>query len=66
MPEGRESPPPETQSGRQQQDPPASGKGTDNAENKGEHMKSELDNLSSNPTPEMDKALKDKFSKDSS
>ena len=43
MPEGRQSPPPETQSGRQQQDPPASGKGTDNAENKGAKMKSELD-----------------------
>jgi hypothetical protein len=27
--QGRQSPPPETQSGRQQQDPPASGKGTD-------------------------------------
>lgn len=65
MPEGRESPPPETQSGRQQRDPPAAGKGIDNAENKGKEMKSDLDNLSSNPTPEMDKALKDKFSKDS-
>jgi hypothetical protein len=43
MPEGRQSPPPETQTGRQQQDPPAQGKGTDNADNKGEHMKEELD-----------------------
>lgn len=47
MPEGGESPPPETLSGRQQRDPPASGKGIDNAENKGENkgkdMKSELD-----------------------
>lgn len=63
MPEGRQSPPPETQTGAQQQDPPASGKGTDNAENKAEHMKSELDNLSSNPKPPMEDALKEKFSK---
>lgn len=34
--EGRQSPPPENQSGAQQQDPPASGKGTDSAENKDE------------------------------
>jgi hypothetical protein len=65
MPEGRQSPPPETQTGRQQQDPPAQGKGTDNADNKGEHMKEELDNLSSNPKPQMDKALEEKFSKGS-
>lgn len=63
MPEGRQSPPPETQSGRQQQDPPAQGKGTDNAENKGEHMKSELDNLESNPKAPMDKAAADKVAK---
>lgn len=43
MPEGRQSPAPENQSGRQQQDPPASGKGTDNAEGKGEQVKSELE-----------------------
>ncbi|KAK0382894.1 hypothetical protein NLU13_8810 [Sarocladium strictum] len=65
MPEGRQSPPPETQTGRQQQDPPAEGKGIDNADNKGEHMKSDIENLASNPTPQMDKALKDKFSKGS-
>lgn len=43
MPEGRQSPPPERQTGAQQQAPPASGKGTDNAENKGEKIKSELE-----------------------
>lgn len=32
--EGRESPPPESQTGAQIHDPPASGKGTDNADNK--------------------------------
>lgn len=63
MPEGRESPDPKTQSGRQLQDPPASGKGIENAENKGDAMNSELKNLESNPTAPMDKVLDDKFSK---
>lgn len=43
MPEGRESPPPEKQSGKQQHDPPASGQGTDNTANKGEQMKKEVE-----------------------
>jgi hypothetical protein len=34
MPEGRQSPAPEQQSGRQQQDPPASGKGINETDNK--------------------------------
>jgi len=34
--EGRQSPPPEAQSGAQMHDTPASGKGTDNIENKGQ------------------------------
>ncbi|EGY16182.1 uncharacterized protein VDAG_07346 [Verticillium dahliae VdLs.17] len=34
MPEGRQSPEPERQSGKQQQSPPGSGQGTDNADNK--------------------------------
>lgn len=34
MPEGRQSPPPERQTGAQQRDPPASGHGTDKADNK--------------------------------
>lgn len=43
MPEGRESPSPEQSSGRQQQDPPASGKGTDDASNKEQVNKSQLE-----------------------
>lgn len=43
MPEGRQSPPPERQTGAQQQDPPASGKGTDNASNKEQTNKESLD-----------------------
>lgn len=34
MPEGRESPPPERQTGAQLNSPPASGQGTDKVENK--------------------------------
>jgi hypothetical protein len=61
MPEGRQSPAPENQSGAQQQSPPASGKGTDNADNKDQTIKKELDNLSSNPKEAMDDELKKKF-----
>lgn len=43
MPEGRQSPPPERQTGAQQQAPPASGQGTDNAANKDQTVKSELE-----------------------
>lgn len=48
MPEGRQSPPPENQTGAQLQDPPASGKGTDDATNKEETNKQvlEVSNLS--------------------
>ncbi|POR33866.1 Uncharacterized protein TPAR_05940 [Tolypocladium paradoxum] len=63
MPEGRESPPPERQTGAQLHDPPASGQGTDSAQNKEKKPKSELDNLSSNPKWPMDDAVKAKFSK---
>jgi len=63
MPEGRQSPEPERQTGAQQQDPPGSGQGTDNAENKDKVLKSELENLESNPKGPMDDALKDKFTK---
>lgn len=34
MPEGRQSPPPERQTGRQVNDPPASGQGTDQTDQK--------------------------------
>ncbi|KFA54729.1 hypothetical protein S40293_00699 [Stachybotrys chartarum IBT 40293] len=63
MPEGRQSPPPERQTGAQQQAPPASGKGTDNAENKDKTLQAQLDNLTSNPAGPMDANLEDKYSK---
>lgn len=43
MPEGRQSPDPERQTGAQLQDPPASGKGTDDASNKEQTNKESLD-----------------------
>ncbi|KAK1975644.1 hypothetical protein LZ30DRAFT_753987 [Colletotrichum cereale] len=63
MPEGRQSPSPERQSGAQQQDPPASGTGTDDASNKDATNKESLQNLSSNPKGPMDDNLKEKFAK---
>ncbi|KND90537.1 hypothetical protein TOPH_04708 [Tolypocladium ophioglossoides CBS 100239] len=63
MPEGGESPPPERQTGAQLHDPPASGQGTDNAQNKKETLKSQLENLSSNPEGPMNDTLKARFSK---
>jgi len=64
MPEERgESPPPETQTGAQLHDPPADGQGVESTENKEEVVKSELDNLSSNPKGPMDATLAEKFSK---
>lgn len=65
MPEGAESPPPETQSGRQLKDTPASGQGTDDASNKGKVNDDQIKNLSSNPKGPVDDALKEKFSKQS-
>ncbi|WYZ35781.1 hypothetical protein EsH8_X_000428 [Colletotrichum jinshuiense] len=63
MPEGRQSPAPENQTGAQQRDPPASGKGTDDASNKDTANKSSLDKLTSNPKGPLDDALKEKFAK---
>ncbi|KAH7311689.1 hypothetical protein B0I35DRAFT_481635 [Stachybotrys elegans] len=63
MPEGRQSPPPERQTGAQQQSPPASGHGTDKFDNKEETLKSQVDNLTSNPPGPLDEAVKDKFAK---
>jgi len=63
--EGHQSPPPERQTGAQLNDPPASGKGTDNADDKGQKLQSELDKLTSNPKGPLDDNLKDKFSKES-
>ena len=50
MPEGRQSPPPERQSGKQQQAPPGSGQGTDNAANKGQEVKKEVEVSIENPS----------------
>ncbi|KAI1085076.1 hypothetical protein F5B20DRAFT_575542 [Whalleya microplaca] len=61
--EGRQSPAPETQSGAQLKDTPASGQGIANAPNKKENMQDQLKNLTSNPKGPMDDALKIKFSK---
>ncbi|KJZ71651.1 hypothetical protein HIM_08963 [Hirsutella minnesotensis 3608] len=62
MPEGRESPPPERQTGAQV-DNLASGQGVDSAHGKDKKMESEVDNLSSNPNGPMDESLKEKFAK---
>ncbi|KAI0545183.1 hypothetical protein F4679DRAFT_562274 [Xylaria curta] len=61
--EGRQSPPPEAQSGAQIHDPPASGKGTDNADNKEQTNQEQLKNLTSNPAGPMDASLGEKFAK---
>ncbi|RSL61825.1 hypothetical protein CEP51_013571 [Fusarium floridanum] len=62
MPEGRQSPSPEGQSGRQLQDPTGSGTG---GLGKTEYKdpKSQLDNLVSNPKPITEDILKEKFAK---
>ncbi|CCT69930.1 uncharacterized protein FFUJ_05854 [Fusarium fujikuroi IMI 58289] len=61
MPEGRQSPAPEQQSGRQQQDPPGSGHGINKTDDK--DPKSQLENLSSNPKGITDDIVEEKFSK---
>ncbi|TGJ82342.1 hypothetical protein E0Z10_g6411 [Xylaria hypoxylon] len=61
--EGRQSPPPEQQSGAQLHDAPGSGQGTDNASNKDQTNQDQLKNLTSNPAGPMDAALGDKFAK---
>lgn len=63
--EGRQSPPPEEQSGAQLNSVPASGQGTDDASNKEQTNESGLENLSSNPKGVLDDAVKDKFTKTS-
>ncbi|KAI0532092.1 hypothetical protein GGR58DRAFT_491558 [Xylaria digitata] len=61
--EGRQSPPPEQQSGPQLHETPGSGQGTDNADNKSQTNQDQLKNLTSNPPGPMDAALADKFAK---
>ncbi|KAF5612939.1 uncharacterized protein FSUBG_1169 [Fusarium subglutinans] len=79
MPEGRQSPAPEQQSGRQQQDPPASGHGINKPDGKDPKSQLEarnplisfssmmltayLQNLSSNPKGITDDIVEEKFSK---
>ncbi|KAI0483456.1 hypothetical protein F4859DRAFT_399724 [Xylaria cf. heliscus] len=61
--EGRQSPPPETQSGAQLHETPASGQGTDKFDNKEQANQDQLKNLTSNPPGPMDASLADKFAK---
>ncbi|KAI0505898.1 hypothetical protein F5B22DRAFT_490428 [Xylaria bambusicola] len=61
--EGRQSPPPQQQSGAQLHDAPASGQGTDNAANKDQTNQDQLKNLTSNPPGPMDASLEEKFAK---
>ncbi|GAW27368.1 hypothetical protein SAMD00023353_11800180 [Rosellinia necatrix] len=61
--EGGQSPPPERQTGRQIHETPASGQGTDTADNKEEVNREQLKNLTSNPPGPMDASLGEKFAK---
>ncbi|KAI1323884.1 hypothetical protein F5Y16DRAFT_382532 [Xylariaceae sp. FL0255] len=63
MPEGRQSPAPETQSGKQLHDPPASGQGVEKAEHKEETNTDQLKNLSSNPAGPLDEHAKESTKK---
>ncbi|KAH6693911.1 hypothetical protein F5X68DRAFT_199861 [Plectosphaerella plurivora] len=62
MPEGRQSPAPEDQSGRQV-GAPSSGQGTDDASNKEKVNEEQLKNLSSNPKGPLEDEVKAKFTK---
>ncbi|KAB8302424.1 hypothetical protein EYC80_005838 [Monilinia laxa] len=62
MPEGRQSPPPETQSGAQK-DAPSDAKGVSQGGNNQEDSKSDLDNFSSNPKGPLDDHAKETRSK---
>ncbi|KAI0839715.1 hypothetical protein F5Y06DRAFT_13059 [Hypoxylon sp. FL0890] len=61
--EGRQSPPPERQTGAQLKDAPASGQGTDEAPNKKESMQDQLKNLTSNPKGPLEDSVDEKFAK---
>jgi len=60
---GGESPPPETQTGAQLHDAPASGHGVNDPKNKEQTNKADIESLTSNPKGPMDDALEEKFSK---
>ncbi|KAI0174435.1 hypothetical protein BJ166DRAFT_148071 [Pestalotiopsis sp. NC0098] len=64
MPEGRQSPPPESQSGAQTGQP-ASGQGVEqiNVDSKKGEQQDQLKNLESNPKGALDDALASKFTK---
>ncbi|KAF7553981.1 hypothetical protein G7Z17_g3214 [Cylindrodendrum hubeiense] len=63
--EGRNSPPPESQTGKQLHDPPGSGQGLNNTDNKTKDKdpKAQLENLESNPKDVMEEARKRIFAK---
>jgi len=61
--QGRQSPPPEEQSGAQQSSVPGSGKGVDDKTSNKETSKQDLENLESNPTHILDKHVEAKFGK---
>ncbi|KAF7549382.1 hypothetical protein G7046_g8367 [Stylonectria norvegica] len=65
MPEGRESPSPETQSGKQLKEVPGSGQRTEksNDDKEEQSAKSQLDNLESNPKGVTDDEVTKKFAK---
>ncbi|KAK4151534.1 hypothetical protein C8A00DRAFT_17067 [Chaetomidium leptoderma] len=63
MAERGQSPPPERSSGKQMHDPPASGKGTDDASNKEDVNKAALEHLTSNPKGPMEDEVERKFEK---
>jgi len=52
--QGRQSPPPEEQSGAQQQDAPSSGHGVNESSNNQNESKSQIEGLSSNPKGPLD------------
>jgi len=61
--QGRQSPPPERQTGAQQRDPPANGQGVNEESNNKEESKAQLESLSSNPKGPLDDHAKDTVKK---
>jgi len=61
--QGRQSPPPEEQSGAQQQDAPSKGTGVNTETKNKDESKSQLEELSSNPKGPLDDHLKETVAK---
>ncbi|KAF8867402.1 hypothetical protein BDZ45DRAFT_667350 [Acephala macrosclerotiorum] len=61
--QGRQSPPPEEQSGAQQQDAPSKGIGVNTETKNKDESKSQLEGLESNPKGVLEDHLKDTVSK---